>query len=431
MNAIAAEEHIAPAGPRPWLFSRLYVQVIFAVGIGALLGYFEPDIGIALKPFGDIFIKAIKIVVAPIIFVTIVAGIARMGDMRRVALVGAKALIYFEIVSTLALIIGMIVGNIWKIGQGMNADAKTFDLKLVENYAQYGKSLTVSEFFLNIVPNNFIEPFAKGDILPVLFLALMSGFALTMAGEKGKPLVQLFDAVAALLFGMVRLIMYIAPLAAFCAMAFTVGKYGFRSLAELGQLVAAVYLVSILFVVIVLGGLLKLAGFRIWQVLSYFKAEILFVFAATSAETMMPRSMEKLEKLGVSREAVGLVMPGGFAFNMDGTAIYMTMSVLFLAHAFNVELSVANQLAILLVMLFTSKGAAGVTGGGFIALAATLPVINAVPVAGLALLLGVDRFMAEIRAATNLTSNIIATLVIGRWAGAVDMATARRELGCS
>jgi Na+/H+-dicarboxylate symporter len=341
-----------------------------------------------------------------------------------------KALIYFEIVSTLALIIGMLIGNIWKIGQGINADTRTFDLKLVETYAQNAKSLTISDFLLNIVPNNFIEPFARGDILPVLFLALLSGFALTIAGEKGKPLVQLFDAVAALLFGMVRLIMYFAPLAALCAMAFTVGKYGFGALLELGQLVASVYLVSILFVVLVLGLFLKLAGFRIWQVLGYFKDEILFVFAATSAETMMPRSMEKLEKLGVSRETVGLVMPGGFAFNMDGTAIYMTMSVLFLGHAFNVELSLSNQLMILFVMLFTSKGAAGVTGGGFIALAATLPVIHAIPLAGLALLLGVDRFMAEIRAATNLTSNIVATLVIGRWAGAVEMTAARRELGC-
>jgi Na+/H+-dicarboxylate symporter len=430
MNAIATGDDAVPARPRARLFKKLYVQVIFAVGLGALIGHFQPDFGKALQPFSDTFIKAIKIVVAPIIFVTIAAGIAKMGDMKRVAVVGVKALIYFEIVSTLALIIGMLVGNIWTIGQGINADTQTFDLKLVETYAQNAKSLTISDFLLNIVPSNFIEPFARGDILPVLFLALLSGFALTIAGEKGKPLVQLFDAVAALLFGMVRLIMYLAPLAALCAMAFTVGKYGFGALAELGQLVASVYLVSILFVVIVLGGLLMLAGFRIWQVLGYFKDEILFVFAATSAETMMPRSMEKLEKLGVSRETVGLVMPGGFAFNMDGTAIYMTMSVLFLANAFNVELSLSNQLMILFVMLFTSKGAAGVTGGGFIALAATLPVIHAIPVAGLALLLGVDRFMAEIRAATNLTSNIIATLVIGRWAGAVEMATARRELGC-
>jgi aerobic C4-dicarboxylate transport protein len=427
MNAVAVEESVAPMRPRA-LFKTLYVQVILAVGLGALIGYFEPEFGVKLKPWGDAFIKAIKIVVGPIIFVTIVAGIAKMGNMRRVAVFGAKAIIYFEVVSTLALIIGITVGNFWKAGQGINADTKTFDTKLVEAYAKGAHDLTLTDFFLNIIPNNFIEPFARGDILPVLFLALLVGCSLTLAGEKGRPLVQFLDSVAATLFSMVRLIMYFAPLGALCAMAFTVGKYGFSALLELGQLVASVYVVSILFVVIVLGGFLRLCGFRIWQVLGYFKDEILFVFAATSAETMMPRSMEKLEKLGVSREVVGLVMPGGFAFNMDGTAIYMTMSVLFLAHAFNIELGLSQQLAILFVMLFTSKGAAGVTGGGFIALAATLPVIDAIPIAGLALLLGVDRFMAEIRAATNLTSNIIATLVVGRWAGAVDMATARREL---
>jgi aerobic C4-dicarboxylate transport protein len=428
MNAVAVEES-TPARSGARVFSKLYVQVILAVALGALIGYFEPDFGIKLKPWGDAFIKAIKIIVAPIIFVTIVVGIGKMGSMKRVALFGVKALIYFEIVSTLALIIGMFVGNVWKIGLGINADAKTFDIKLVENYAKNAQGLTLSDYLLNIIPNNFIEPFARGDILPVLFLALLLGCSLTLAGEKGKPLVQFFDAVAAALFGMVRLIMYFAPLGALCAMAFTIGKYGFGALLELGQLVVSVYIVSILFVVIVLGSLLKLSGFHIWQVLGYFKDEILFVFAATSAETMMPRSMEKLEKLGVSREVVGLVMPGGFAFNMDGTAIYMTMSVLFLAHAFNIGLSLPDQLAILFVMLFTSKGAAGVTGGGFIALAATLPVVGAIPIAGLALLLGVDRFMAEIRAATNLASNIIATLVIGRWSGAIEMATARRELG--
>ena len=279
-----------------------------------------------------------------------------------------------------------------------------------------------------MIPTSFVEPFVKGDIMPVLFIAVLLGLALVLAGPRGKPMVALLDSASVALFGMVRIIMIFAPVAALCAMAFTVGKYGLRTLLDLGQLVASVYVVSILFVVIVLGALLRICGFRIVRVLNYFKDEILFVFAATSAETMMPRSMQKLEKIGVSREVVGLVMPGGFSFNMDGTAIYMTMALLFLAHAFNVELSIGRQLAVLFVMLFTSKGAAGVTGGGFIALAATLPVVDAVPVAGIALLLGVDRFMAEIRAATNLTSNIIATLVVGRWVGAVDMATAKSEL---
>jgi aerobic C4-dicarboxylate transport protein len=414
------------AGKTPF-YRKLYVQVLIAVALGATLGYVYPEFSTSLKPFGDAFVRAIKVVVAPIIFTTIVVGIAKMGDIRRVANVGVKALIYFEIASTLALIIGMIVGNLWKVGVGLNADPAAFDTKAVEAYAKVAKDVTMSDFFLSIIPTSFVEPFVKGDIMPVLFIAVLLGFALALAQSRGKPLVSFLDSASVALFGMVRIIMYFAPLAALCAMAFTVGKYGLKTLLDLGQLVASVYIVSILFVVVVLGGFLRISGFGIVRVLNYFKEEILFVFAATSAETMMPRSMQKLEKVGVSKEVVGLVMPGGFSFNMDGTAIYMTMAVLFLAHAFNVELSIWHQLTVLFVMLFTSKGAAGVTGGGFIALAATLPVVDAVPVAGIALLLGVDRFMAEIRAATNLTSNIIATLVVGRWVGAVDMDVATAE----
>jgi Na+/H+-dicarboxylate symporter len=409
-------------------YRKLYVQVLMAVALGAALGYFYPDFSTSLKPYGDAFVRAIKVVVAPIIFTTIVVGIAKMGDIRRVANVGVKALIYFEVASTLALIIGMIVGNLWKVGVGLNADPAAFDPKLVEGYAKVAKGVTLSDFFLSMIPTSFVEPFVKGDIMPVLFIAVLMGIALALAQSRGKPIVSFLDSASVALFGMVRIIMYFAPIAAFAAMAFTVGKYGLRTLLDLGQLVASVYIVSILFVLIVLGGFLRLSGFGILRVLNYFKDEILFVFAATSAETMMPRSMQKLEKVGVSKEVVGLVMPGGFSFNMDGTAIYMTMAVLFLAHAFNVELSLWHQLTVLFVMLFTSKGAAGVTGGGFIALAATLPVLDAVPVVGLALLLGVDRFMAEIRAATNLTSNIIATLVVGRWVGAIDMDVANAEL---
>jgi Na+/H+-dicarboxylate symporter len=409
-------------------YRKLYVQVLVAVALGAVLGYAFPDFSVRLKPFGDAFIKAIKVVVAPIIFTTIVLGIAKMRDIRHVANVGVKALIYFEVASTLALIIGMIVGNVWQVGAGLNADPAAFDLKAVEAYAKVAKDSNLTDFLLSIVPSSFIEPFVKGDIMPVLFIAMLLGLGLSLAQGRGKPVVAFLDSAAAALFGMVRIIMYCAPIAAFCAMAFTVGKYGLRTLLDLGQLVASVYIVSILFVLIVLGAFLRLSGFGIVRVLNYFKDEILFVFAATSAETMMPRSMQKLEKLGVSKEVVGLVMPGGFSLNMDGTAIYMTMSVLFLAHAFNVQLTIWHQLSVLFVMLFTSKGAAGVTGGGFIALAATLPVVDAVPVAGIALLLGVDRFMAEIRAATNLTSNIIATLVVGRWVDGIDMQTASAEL---
>ena len=409
-------------------YRKLYVQVLIAVVVGAVLGYVLPDFSVNLKPFGDAFVKAIKVVVGPIIFTTIALGIAKMGDIRNVANVGVKALIYFEIASTLALIIGMTVGNIWQVGSGLNADPAAFDPKTVEAYAKVAKGVGLTEFFLSIIPNSFVEPFVKGDIMPILFVAVLLGLGLSLARDRGKPVVVFLESAAAALFGMVRLIMYCAPIAALCAMAFTVGKYGLRTLLDLGQLVASVYIVSILFVVIVLGGFLRLSGFGIVRVLNYFKDEILFVLAATSAETMMPRSMQKLEKLGVSREVVGLVMPGGFSLNMDGTAIYMTMSVLFLAHAFNVHLTIWHQLSVLFVMLFTSKGAAGVTGGGFIALAATLPVVDAVPVAGIALLLGADRFMAQIRAGTNLTSNIIATLVVGRWVGGVDMPTATAEL---
>ncbi len=417
----------AKAGKTPF-YRKLYVQVLIAVALGAIIGYADPSLSLSLKPYGDAFVRAIRVVVAPIIFTTIAVGIAKMGDIRHVAKVGVKALIYFEVASTLALVIGMTVGNFWKVGVGLNADPAAFDPKAVETYAKLAKDVTMSDFFLSMIPTSFVEPFVKGDIMPVLFIAVLVGLGLSLAQARGKPMVAFLESASVALFAMVRIIMQFAPVAALCAMAFTVGKYGLRTLLDLGQLVASVYVVSILFVVIVLGAFLRLSGFNILRVLNYFKDEILFVFAATSAETMMPRSMQKLEKLGVSKEVVGLVMPGGFSLNMDGTAIYMTMAVLFLAHAFNVELSIGHQLSVLFVMLFTSKGAAGVTGGGFIALAATLPVLDAVPIAGLALLLGVDRFMAEIRAATNLTSNIIATLVVGRWVGGVDMTTATEEL---
>jgi aerobic C4-dicarboxylate transport protein len=417
----------ARSGKTP-LYRKLYVQVLIAVALGAIIGYADPDLSLSLKPYGDAFVRAIKVVVAPIIFTTIAVGIAKMGDIRHVAKVGAKALIYFEVASTLALIIGMTVGNFWKVGVGLNADPAAFDPKAVEAYAKLAKNVSLSDFFLSMIPTSFVEPFVKGDIMPVLFIAVLLGLGLSLAQARGKPMVAFLESASVALFAMVRIIMQFAPVAALCAMAFTVGKYGLRTLLDLGQLVASVYVVSILFVLIVLGAFLRLSGFNIFRVLNYFKDEIVFVFAATSAETMMPRSMQKLEKLGVSKEVVGLVMPGGFSLNMDGTAIYMTMAVLFLAHAFNVELSIWHQLSVLFVMLFTSKGAAGVTGGGFIALAATLPVLDAVPVAGIALLLGVDRFMAEIRAATNLTSNIIATLVVGRWVGGVDMKVATAEL---
>ncbi len=402
-----------------WL-SKLYIQVIIGVLIGTTIGYFEPQIAVAMKPLGDVFIRAIKAIVTPIIFLTIVVGIATIGDMRKVASIGVKAIIYFEVASTIALLIGLAIGNIWPVGRGINADPATLDAGAVSTFVQKSHDVTLVDFFINIIPQTFLSPFVSGEILPVLFVAVLFGLALCKIGDKAKPLIGLLETASYALFGMVNIIMRFAPLGAAGAMAFTIGKYGIGSLLELGQLVLAVYIVSILFVVIVLGAFLRIAGFSLWKVLSYFKDEILIVFAATSAETMIPRSMAKLEHLGVRKEVIGLVMPTGFSFNMDGTAIYMTMATLFIAHATNTELTLWHQLTILLIMLFTSKGAAGVTGGGFIALAATMPAIGVLPVAGLALLVGVDRFMAEIRAATNLTSNIIATLVVGRWVGAVD-----------
>lgn len=410
-----------------WL-GKLYVQVIIGVIIGSTLGFLVPDIAVTLKPLGDVFIRAIKVIVTPIIFLTIVVGIAAIGDMRKVASVGLKALIYFEVASTLALLIGMAVGNLWPVGRGINADPAALDAGAVSSYVTQSEKMTLIDFLINMVPTTFVEPFVTGQILPVLFVAVLFGLGLCKLGERAKPFIAMLDTAAHGLFGMVNIIMRFAPFAAAGAMAFTIGKYGFSTLLNLGQLVLAVYLVSALFVIFVLGFFLRLAGFNIFKVLAYFKDELIIVFAATSAETMIPRSMQKLENLGVQKETVGLVMPTGFSFNMDGTAIYMTMAVLFLAHATNTELTLAHQLTILLIMLFTSKGAAGVSGGGFIALAATMPAIGVLPVASLALLIGVDRFMAEIRAATNLASNIIATLVVGAWTGNVDRSRANAIL---
>jgi aerobic C4-dicarboxylate transport protein len=409
--------------------SRLYVQVLIGVAIGIALGYAEPQLAISLKPFGDAFIKAIKLMVAPIVFVTVVVGIATMGDIRRVASVGLKAIIYFEIVSTLALIVGLAVGNVWPVGAGINVDPNTFDAGAVASYVNQAKSLTITDFLLNIIPTTFVDPFVKGEVLQILFIAVLFGLALCQIGDRAKPLVSILDQVAKALFAMVRVIMYFAPIGAGAAIAFTVGKFGVKTLIDLGQFVFAVFAVCLGFIVVVFGFLLRLCGFRLSRVFAYFKEEILFVFAATSSEAMMPRCMEKLEQLGCSKEVVGLVMPAGFSFNMDAAAIYMAMAVLFIAHATNIDLSMSQQFVMLFVMLFTSKGVVGVTGGGFVALAATIPAVGILPVAGLTLLLGVDRFMSEIRAAGNLTSNIVATLVVARWTGAIDLALAKRILG--
>jgi Na+/H+-dicarboxylate symporter len=410
-------------------FSKLYVQVVIGVALGIALGCVDPHLATSVKPLSDAFIKAIKVMIAPIVFTTVVVGIATMADIRRVAAVGFKALVYFEIVSTLALIVGMVVGNAWPIGLDMNIDAHTLDTSGVAGFVSQAKSLNGTDFLLNIIPTTFIDPFAKGEILQILFVAVLFGLGLCQLGERAKPVVHLLERTGQGLFGMVRVIMFAAPIGAFAAIAFTVGKFGARTLLELGGFVLAVFAVSVGFVLVVFGAALRFCGFRLSRVLAYFKEEILFVFAATSSEAMMPQSMEKLERVGCSKEVVGLVMPAGFSFNMDGTAIYMSMAVLFIAHATHIDLSWSQQFVMLFVMLFTSKGAAGVSGGGFVALAATMPAIGVLPIGGLTLLLGVDRFMSEIRAAANLTSNIVATLVLARWTRAIDLSQAGPLLG--
>jgi aerobic C4-dicarboxylate transport protein len=399
---------------------KLYVQVLIAIGAGILLGHFYPSLGIEMKPISDGFIRLIRAVVPPIIFATVAVGIAKIGDMRRVGVVGLRAIIYFEVVSTLALLIGLAVGNLIQPGAGLHIDPAHLDEKAVAGYVTSAKSLTIVDFLIKMIPTNLVGAIAEGEILPVLVMAVLLGFALCHMGERGQRLAGLIDDFTHALFGIVRIVMYVAPLAAFGAMAFTIGKFGFGMLGSLGWLLASVYLTSILFVLVVLGLIARIFDLSVWKIIRYFKDELLIAFSATSGEAMIPRSIAKLERMGCSQETVGLVLPTGFSFNTDGTAIYMTMAVLFIAQATDIQLSTGQQLTMLFVMLFTTKGAAGIAGAGFIALAATLPALGILPVGGLALLLGVERFMSEIRAVTNLFSNIFATVVIARWMGELD-----------
>jgi len=410
----------AAAATRRSPLSRLYVQVLIAIAVGILLGHFYPSLGVDMKPISDGFITLIRAVVPLIIFATVAAGIAKMGDMRRVGIVGLRAIIYFEVVSTIALLVGLAVGNLLQPGAGLHIDPASLDEKAVAGYVTSAKSLTIVDFLMKMIPHNMVGAVAQGDLLPVLVMSVLFGFALIHMGERGQRLVQVIDDFTHALFGVVRIIMYVAPLAAFGAMAFTIGKFGFGMLASLGKLLASVYLTSILFVLIGFGLIARLFGLRVLKILRYFKDELLIAFSATSGEAMIPRSIVKLERMGCSEETVGLVLPTGFSFNTDGTAIYMTMAVLFIAQATDIQLSLGQQLTMLFVMLFTSKGAAGVTGAGFVALAATMPALGILPVGGLALLLGVERFMSEIRAVTNLFSNIFATVVVARWMGELD-----------
>jgi aerobic C4-dicarboxylate transport protein len=420
MRSSPVADFSAPAPTHRSPLRKLYVQVLIAIVAGILLGHFYPSLGVDMKPLSDGFITLIRAVVPVIIFATVAAGIAKMGDMRRVGIVGLRAIIYFEVVSTLALLVGLAVGNWLQPGVGLHIDPAHLDDKAVAGYVSSAKSLTIVDFLMKMIPSNMVGAVAQGDLLPVLVMSVLFGFALCHMGERGQRLVGVIDDFTHALFGVVRIVMYVAPLAAFGAMAFTIGKFGFGMLASLGKLLASVYLTSILFVLIGFGLIARLFGLRVLKILRYFKDELLIAFSATSGEAMIPRSIVKLERMGCSEETVGLVLPTGFSFNTDGTAIYMTMAVLFIAQATDIQLSLGQQLTMLFVMLFTSKGAAGVTGAGFVALAATMPALGILPVGGLALLLGVERFMSEIRAVTNLFSNIFATVVVARWMGELD-----------
>jgi aerobic C4-dicarboxylate transport protein len=411
----------AEPGHKP-LYAHLYFQVVVAIAIGVALGYFYPAAATKMKPLGDGFIRLIKMLIAPIIFTTVVVGIAKVGDMKQVGRVGLKALVYFELVSTIALAIGLVVVNVVQPGAGINADVSTLDTKAVASYTESAKSFSAVDLLLHIIPESVVGAFAAGDILQVLFFSVLFGLALLRFGEKARPLVDIVDQLSHVLFDIVGLVMRFAPLGAFGAMAFTIGQYGVGTLFSLGKLMACVYTTCLLFVFVVLGTIARLTGFGIWRFLRYIREEILIVLGTSSSEAVLPRMMTKLENVGCAKPVVGLVIPTGYSFNLDGTAIYLTMAAVFVAQATNTPLGFGRQLAILGVLLLTSKGAAGVTGSGFITLAATLSTVPAVPVAGLALLLGIDRFMSEARAITNLIGNGVATMVVAKWEGALDEA---------
>ena len=398
---------------------HLYVQVLVAIVLGVVLGCTEPAWGAAMKPLGDAFIKLIKMLIAPIIFTTVVTGIAGMGDLKKIGRVGLKALVYFEVVSTLALIIGLLVVNWIQPGVGLNAVTTGADAAAVAPYAAAPHG-SVVEFVLHLIPDTFVGAFAQGEILQVLLVALLFGFALARLGEPARPVMNLLHEFARVFFGMVGLVTKVAPVAAFGAMAFTIGKYGVGSLLSLGKLMLCVYLTCALFVVVVLGLIARLHGFSVFRLLAYIREELLIVLGTSSSESVLPRLMQRMEELGCARPVVGIVLPAGYSFNLDGTSIYLTMAAIFVAQATNTPLSLTQQLTILGVLLLTSKGAAGVTGSGFITLAATLGAISHVPIAGLALLIGVDRFMSEARALTNVCGNAVAMVVVAMWEGAFD-----------
>ena len=410
------------------LLRSLYFQVIVAIALGVLLGTLYPQAGAAMKPFGDAFIKLIKMLIAPVIFCTVVTGIASVDDMKKVGKTGVLALAYFEVMSTVALIVGLAVVNILRPGRGMNVDSRTLDAASVAAYAGPKQLQSVTDFMLNVIPTTVVDAFAKGEILQVLLFAVLFGFALQAARDRAGPMLSFIDGMSHVLFGIVGAIMKLAPLGAFGAMAFTVGRYGFGSLLSLGFLMGCFYASCLVFVFGVLGLVARLHGFSIWQFVKYIGDELLIVLGTSSSEAVLPRMIAKLQKMGAGKSVVGLLIPAGYSFNLDGTSIYLTMATLFIAQATNTPMNLLQQLTLLAVLLVTSKGAAGVTGSGFIVLGATLSSVGTLPVAGLALLLGIDRFMSEARALTNVIGNGVATLVVAKWTGELDVVTMRREL---
>jgi len=419
---------IRTAAPRTPLYSRLYFQVVTGIILGVLVGYLAPNAGAAMKPLGDGFIKLIRMIIAPIIFTTVAVGIGKMGAMKDVGRIGLRALIYFEVVSTVALVIGLIVVTLLKPGVGVGFDPAAADVSSVKEYTTASSHLSTIDFLLNVIPDTVVGAFARGEVLQVLLFAVLFGLALLRLGPRVDTLVSVIASASDALFNVVGIIMRLAPVGAFGAMAFTVGRYGIGSLVALGHLVAAVYIACLCFIFLVLGAIATLTGFSLLKFLKYIGEEILIVLGTSSSESALPRIMAKLEHLGCAKPVVGLVFPTGYSFNLDGTSIYMTMAAIFVAQASGVHLSLGQELGILGVLLLTSKGAAAVTGSGFVTLAATLAAFPTIPVAGLALLLGVDRFMSEARAITNLIGNAVATMVVARWDGALDLERARAIL---
>jgi aerobic C4-dicarboxylate transport protein len=428
MLAPTGTEPVTTAERKKPFYMGLSFQVLVGVTLAIVLGYISPGTAIAMKPLGDSFIRLITMIITLVIFCTLVTGIAGMEDMKKVGRVGGKALLYFELVSSLALLIGLVVGNVVHPGSGFNANPAVLDAKAVAEYAGQAKTQSVTEFLVHIIPNTVVDAFTRGDILQVLFVSLLFGFALSLAGPRCKPFIDVLEAFTRAVFGVVAILMRFAPIGAFGAMAFTVGKYGLASLGPLVKLMLTLYITSTLFVIVVLGGIARIAGFGILRFLWYLREEILLVLATSSSEPALPALMAKLENLGCSKALVGLVVPTGYTFNADGTSLYMTLAALFVAQATNTHLTLLQQLTILGVALLTSKGASGVQGAAFIALVATMMVIPTIPVAGMALILGIDRFLSMCRAVVNMTGNAVATLVVARWENELDRNTLQRNL---